>query len=117
MLSLRTCPIASDGRSSTRIKRIICIYHDFAKIYSPPEVLQNYTSAAVTHGARDITPWPTAVGAAGSRPLVCDKHSVVPYGVRGLASWATTLCPSAMGHGDSRPASTVGHGARFWLPI
>jgi hypothetical protein len=45
-------------------------FHDFAKIYSTPEILQNYTSAAVTHGVRDITPWSTAVGAASSRPVV-----------------------------------------------
>jgi hypothetical protein len=41
-------------------------YHDFAKIYGLPEILQNYTSAVVTHGVRDITPWPTAVGAVSS---------------------------------------------------
>jgi hypothetical protein len=35
-------------------------YHDFAKIYGPPQILH-----------KDITPWPTAVGAArsGSIPL------------------------------------------------
>jgi hypothetical protein len=38
-------------------------YHDFEKIYGPSEILQNYTSAAVAHGVRDITSWPTAVGA------------------------------------------------------
>jgi hypothetical protein len=36
-------------------------YHDFAKIHGRPEILQNYTSAAVAHGVRDITSWPTAV--------------------------------------------------------
>jgi hypothetical protein len=29
-------------------------YHDFVKIYGPPEILQNYTSAAMAHGVRDI---------------------------------------------------------------
>jgi hypothetical protein len=41
---------------------LIFFYHDFAKIYGPPEILQNYTSAAVAHGIRDITSWPTAAG-------------------------------------------------------
>jgi hypothetical protein len=48
---------------------------------------------------------------------VCDRHSVVPHGGRGLASWATALCPSAVGHGGSRPASAVGHDARVCLTI
>jgi hypothetical protein len=42
----------------------------------------------VAHGVRDITPRPTAVGAARSEPLVWDRHSVVPHDVRGLARWA-----------------------------
>jgi hypothetical protein len=79
--------------------------------------LQKYTSVVVAHGVRDITPWPTAVGAARSGPLVWDRHSAVPYGVRGLAPWATALCPSAVGHGGSRSASVVSHGAKVWLPI
>jgi hypothetical protein len=33
----------------------IFFYLHFAKIYGPPETLQNYTSAAVVHGVRDIT--------------------------------------------------------------
>jgi hypothetical protein len=45
------------------------IYHDFAKIYGPPQILQKYTSAAVAHGVRNITPWPAAVGAARSGPI------------------------------------------------
>jgi hypothetical protein len=96
---------------------IYIFYHDFAKIYGPPEILQNYTSVVMAHGVRDITPWPAAVGAASSGPLVWDRHSVVPHGVRSLAPWATALCPRAMGHGGSRPARAVGHGARVWLPI
>jgi hypothetical protein len=44
--------------------------HDFAKIYGPPKILQNYTSATVAHGVRDITPRPTAVGADSSGPVV-----------------------------------------------
>jgi hypothetical protein len=71
----------------------------------------------VAHGVRDITSWLTTVGATRSRPLVWDRHSVVPHGVMGLAPWATALGPSAVGHGGSRPASAVGHGARVWLPI
>jgi hypothetical protein len=72
-------------------------------IYGPPEI--------------HLPPWPTAVGAASSGPLVWDRHSVVTHGVRSITSWATALCSSAMGHGGSRPASAVGHGARIWLPI
>jgi hypothetical protein len=96
---------------------IYIFYHDFAKMYGLPEILQNYTSVVVTHGVRNITPWPTAVGAASSGPLVWDRHSVVPHGVRGIASWATALCPSIVGHDGSRPASVVGHDARVWLAI
>jgi hypothetical protein len=88
----------------------IYFYHDFAKIYGPSEISQNYTSATMTHGVRDIMRWSTAVGAASSGPLVWD--SVVPHKVRGLATWATTLCLSAVGLGGSRTASTVGHDAR-----
>jgi hypothetical protein len=29
-------------------------YHDFAKIYGLSEILQNYTSAVVAYGVRDI---------------------------------------------------------------
>jgi hypothetical protein len=76
-------------------------YHDFAKIYGPPEILQKFTSTAVGHDVRDITLWPTAVGSARSGPLVWDRHSAVPHGVRGLAPWATALCPSDVGHGGS----------------
>jgi acyl-coenzyme A synthetase/AMP-(fatty) acid ligase len=54
---------------------IYIFYHDFAKIYGPPEFLQNYTYVVVAHGLRDITVWPTAVGAASSGPLVWDRHS------------------------------------------
>jgi hypothetical protein len=35
---------------------IYLFYHDFATIYGPSEILQNYTSAAAAHGVRDITP-------------------------------------------------------------
>jgi hypothetical protein len=53
-----------------------------------------------------LLPQLTAVGAARSRPLAWDRHSVVPHSVRDLASWATALGPSV-----------VGHDARVWLPI
>jgi hypothetical protein len=62
---------------------------------------KKYISAAVGHGVRDITSWPTAVGAVSSGPLVWDGYSVVPHGVRGLALWAMTLGPRAVGHGGS----------------
>jgi hypothetical protein len=45
------------------------------KIYGPLEILQNYTSGAVAHGVRDLTPWPDAVS----------------HGVRFLTPWATAL--------------------------
>jgi hypothetical protein len=79
--------------------------------------LQDYTSTAMTHGVRDITSWPTAVGAASSGPVVWDRHNAVAHGVRDIASCATALCPSAVGHGGSRPASVVPHGASIYLPI
>jgi hypothetical protein len=78
---------------------------------------KKYTSAAVAQGVRNITSWPTVVGAARSGPLVWDGHSDVPHGVRGLAPWATVLGPSAVCHDGSRSASVVGHGTRVWLPI
>jgi hypothetical protein len=84
-------------------------YLYFAKIYDPLEILQNYTSAVVAHGVRDITPWPTAVGAASSAPVACDGHSAVAHGVRDTATCATALCPSVVGH-DSSKAASVGIG-------
>jgi hypothetical protein len=56
----------------------IFFYLDFAKIYDLPEIFQNYTSAAVAHDVRDITPWPTAVEAASSGPagLTVAGHDV-----------------------------------------
>jgi hypothetical protein len=66
---------------------------------------------------RDITTWPTAVGAAGSGPLAWARLGAIHHGAKGLAQWATTSGPSAMSHDGSTPASTVGHGARVWLPI
>jgi hypothetical protein len=92
-------------------------YLDFAKIYGPSQILQKYTSAVVAHGVRDITPWPTAVGAAKSGPLAWARLGAIRHDVRGLAPRATASGPSAMGHDGSRPASTVGHDARVWLPI
>jgi hypothetical protein len=87
-------------------------YIYFAKIYGP-EILQNHTSAVVAHDVRDITSWPTAVGAASSGHVACDGHNVVNHGVRDIASCATVLCPSAVGHGGNRPASAVGHYSRI----
>jgi hypothetical protein len=54
---------------STKLDFLYLFYHVFAKIYGPPQILQKYTSAVVTHGARDITLWSTAVGAARSGPV------------------------------------------------
>jgi hypothetical protein len=44
-----------------------------------------------------------AVGVVSSGPLAWDRHSAVTHEVRNIASWATALCPSVVGHGDSRP--------------
>jgi hypothetical protein len=85
------------------------------KIYGPPQILQKYTSAAVAHGVRDLTSWPTVVGGVRSGPLAWARLGAIRHGVRGLASWATASGPSAMGHGGSRPASAVGHDARNFL--
>jgi hypothetical protein len=79
--------------------------------------LQKYTFAAVAHDVRDITPWPTAVGAARSGPLAWARLGTTLHGVKLLALWATTLGPSAVRHSGSRPVSIVGHDARVWLPI
>jgi hypothetical protein len=48
--------------------------------------LQNYTSAAVAHGVRDIAPWHTAVGATSSGPVACDGRNVVTHDVRDIAT-------------------------------
>jgi hypothetical protein len=74
--------------------------------------LKKYTYVFVGNGARPLTSWPTAVGAARSGPLVWPIRGVIGHGVRGLASWATASGPSAAGHGGGRPASVVGHDAR-----
>jgi hypothetical protein len=71
----------------------------------------------VAHGIRDITSWPTAVGAARSGPLAWPRPSALRHDVSGLASWATAPGSSAMAYGGSRPASAVGHSARVQLPI
>jgi hypothetical protein len=71
----------------------------------------------VAQGVRDITLWSTVVGAASSGPLVWDRQSTVPHCVRGIASWATTLCPSVVVHGGSRPASAVDPNAKVSLPM
>jgi hypothetical protein len=113
------------GRRRSRLGIFLYLFYNFfifilsrlCKNIWPATNFAKYTSAAVAHGVRDITSWPTAVGAARSGPLAWDRHSVVPHGVRGLAPWATTLGPSTVGHGGSRPASAVGHAARVWLPI
>jgi hypothetical protein len=67
----------------------------------------------VAHGGRDITLWPTAVGAAISGPVACDGHNSVTHGVWDIPLWATAVGPSAVSHGDSRPGSVVPHGARI----
>jgi hypothetical protein len=96
---------------------IYLFYHDFAKIYGPPQILQKYTPAVVAHSVRDITSWPTVVGATRSGPLVWPRRGAVRHGVKSLASQAMASGPSAVGRGGSRPASAVGHGARVQLPI
>jgi hypothetical protein len=67
----------------------IFFYHDFAKIYGSPEILQNYTSAVMAHGVRDITSWPMVVGVAISGPI---GLTAAGHSVRDL-----TLCPAALG--------------------
>jgi hypothetical protein len=92
-------------------------YRDFAKIYGPSQILQKYTSAVVGHSVRDITSWPTAVGAARSWPLAWPRRGAPRHDVRGLVPWATASGPSAMGHSGSSPASAMGHSATVQLPI
>jgi hypothetical protein len=60
----------------------------FAKIYGPPEILQNYTSVVVAHGVRG----PTAAWHGGMcRGPLARAHTAVGNGVRSLAPWRTTL--------------------------
>jgi hypothetical protein len=68
---------------------IYFFYHNFAKIYGPLEILQNYTSVVVAHGVRDVTSWPTAVGAASRGPI---GLTAAGHGIRDL-----TPCPAALG--------------------
>jgi hypothetical protein len=37
---------------------IYIFYLDFAKLYGPPEILHNYTSAPMAHSVRDRAPRP-----------------------------------------------------------
>jgi hypothetical protein len=80
-------------------------YLYFAKIYGPPEILQNYTSAAVTHGGRG----PTAArhGGMGRGPLA-RAHTVVGHGVR-------TLPPCRTAVGAYRQAAAWPPGRIFFL--
>jgi hypothetical protein len=73
------------------------VCHKFAKIYICRRGPRRQGHNAAAHGGRSRQE---------SGPLAWYKHSVVPHEVRGLAPWATTLGPSA-----------VGHDARVWLPI
>jgi hypothetical protein len=88
-----------ERRSSLLAREIVCfgcvlscqgislnffIFFDlyFTKINGPSEILENYTSAAVSHGVKDITLCPTAVEAAKSG-LVGPRrqgHNVVAHG-------------------------------------
>jgi hypothetical protein len=63
-------------------------YLYFAKINGPPEILQKYTSAAVSHGVRG----PTAArhGGKGRGPLA-RAHTAVGHGVRSLPPWRTAV--------------------------
>jgi hypothetical protein len=67
---------------------IYFFYLDFAKIYGPLEFLQNYTYAVVVHGVRDITSWPTAVGAASNGLL---GLTAACHDVRSLTPWAMAV--------------------------
>jgi hypothetical protein len=62
-------PMINRARVAATTIFLYLIYHDFAKIYGTPQILQKYKSVTVAHGVRDITPRPTAVGAARSGPL------------------------------------------------
>jgi hypothetical protein len=48
----------------------------------------------MAHGVRDITPLPTAVGAARSGPLTWARLGAIRHGVKCLAPWATALGPA-----------------------
>jgi hypothetical protein len=88
---------------------IYFFYLDFAKIYGPLEFLQNYTYAVVVHGVRDITSWPTAVGAASNGLLgltaAChDVRSLTPWAMAVGAYRQAAACP---------PGNTAGHGGMY----
>jgi hypothetical protein len=70
---------------------------NFAKIYICRRGTRRQGHNAVARGGRSRQEWALSVA--------------------GLAPQATVSGPSAAGHGGSRPASAVGHGARVWLPI
>jgi hypothetical protein len=75
---------------------------------------KKYTSAAVAHSARDITPRLTAVGAARSGPLAWPRRGAARHGVRGLAPrdmaaagllapWATALGSGCLYNSEIQP--------------
>jgi hypothetical protein len=66
------------------------LYLYFAKIYDPPQILQNYTSAAVAHGVRG--PIAARHNGRGCGPLA-RAHTAVGHSVRSLTPWATALGP------------------------
>jgi hypothetical protein len=57
------------GGGTEHVEFFYLFYHDFAKNIWSATNFAKYTSAAVTHGIRDITSWPTAVGATRSGPI------------------------------------------------
>jgi hypothetical protein len=75
----------------SRICKNIWSVRNFAKLYICRRGPRRQGHNTVAHGVRDITPWPTAVGAASSGPLVWDKHSAVAHDVRSIGSWAMAL--------------------------
>jgi hypothetical protein len=95
-------PYCGTGRPRDRFLGIfLFILSRFCKIYGPSQILQKYTSAAMAHRVRDITPWPTAVGATRSWPLTWPRPGALRHSVSGLAPWAAASSPSAVGH-DAR---------------
>jgi hypothetical protein len=82
MLSQSQSNKQARGHTTTKHDFFNIFYLYFAKINSPPQILQNYTSAAVAHGGRDIPPCGTTAGVVAHGPAVWDEHIAVTDGGR-----------------------------------
>jgi hypothetical protein len=69
---------------------------------------------AVAHGVRDLTPWPTAVGAASSGPVVSPPQATALGGYCQAAAWPPG---NAASHDGMYGLTVVGCGGSFFFKL